>query len=111
MTEDEITMLHYFKRVGISVLFIRPGHDDTLLSPWPAAGWITMTETKRVLEILTIRPQDLSTWTKLCRKVTNEVAIAHPDYPTLSETQLLSFIKRMLPDLRARVASTETIRS
>ncbi len=60
-----------------------------------------MTEEERFLRLLTLRPEDLSRWTKLCRTVIQEVRIAHPGYPPLTEMQLMSYVKRMLPKIRA----------
>ena len=63
-----------------------------------------MTEDERALRLLTIRPEDLSRWTRLCRTVIQEVRIAHPNYPPLTEIQLMSYVKRMLPRVRAMIA-------
>jgi hypothetical protein len=64
-----------------------------------------MTEKERALRLLTIRPEDLRAWHRMCREVTKEVAAAHPNYPALTETQLLSFVKRLLPRVRALIAA------
>jgi hypothetical protein len=66
-----------------------------------------MTEEARLNRILKIQPGDLALWTKLCHKVNKQVASAHPDYPRLDDMQLLSFVKRLLPELRAMISSVD----
>ena len=58
-----------------------------------------MTDKDRILRMLTIRPEDLSKWAKLCRGVQKQVAAAHPDYPILGHAQLMSMVKRLLPEI------------
>ena len=55
---------------------------------------------ERIQRILTLRPEDLSRWTRLCRALILEVRQAHPNYPPLTEMQLLSYVKRLLPRIR-----------
>jgi len=62
-----------------------------------------MTDKERALRILTIQPTDLSRWMKLCRRLVNEVRIAHPAYPPLTETQLMSYVKRLVPEIRSMI--------
>ena len=65
-----------------------------------------MISEERVLRILTIRPTDLSRWSKICHRVNQQVASAHPEYPRLQDTQLMSYVKRLLPEIRAMVAQS-----
>ena len=55
------------------------------------------------LRILKLRPENMGFWIRACRKVAREVAKVHPDYPVLTDAQLLSFVKRLLPEARAHV--------
>ena len=66
-----------------------------------------MIEAESVVRLLTIKPEDLSRWTKLCRGVVRQVDDAHPNYPRLRETQLLSYVKRLLPHIRTMVLELE----
>jgi hypothetical protein len=68
-----------------------------------------MTDKERILRLLTIRPEDLRRWSKLCRDVLKQVAIAHPDYPVLRDAQLMSIVKRLLPEIRAMIRADEDI--
>lgn len=43
----------------------------------------------------------------LCRKIGVEMQHAHPTYPHLNEMQLLSFVKRLLPEIRAMIAKLD----
>jgi hypothetical protein len=64
-----------------------------------------MVSRESVSRMLTIRPGDLSTWIKVCRRVNKQVAAAHPESPSLQDMQLLSFVKRLLPEIRAMMSS------
>jgi hypothetical protein len=66
-----------------------------------------MMSQERVLRILTIRPEDLSRWSKVCRKVNKQVTDAHPEYPRLQHMQLMSYVKRLLPEIRAMVMTID----
>jgi len=56
---------------------------------------------------LTIGPNGLGPWMRVCRKVGKELYAAHPEYPRLSDTQLMSFVKRLLPEIREIIASVD----
>ena len=58
---------------------------------------------QRVLRLLTIQPSDLAMWTSLCRKVDKQVANAHPAWPPLGDMRLLSYVKRLLPEIRTMI--------
>ena len=62
-----------------------------------------MISEERVLRMLTIKPTDLSKWTKVCNRINKQVAAAHPEYPSLRDMQLMSYVKRLLPEIRAMV--------
>jgi hypothetical protein len=62
-----------------------------------------MTKKERILRLLTIKPTDLSRWTRFCRQINSQIAAAHPNYPRLDEMQVLSYVKRMLPEIRAMI--------
>lgn len=64
-----------------------------------------MTDREGTLRLLTIRPEDLRRWTMVCRKVGKDLYGSHPDYPRLDDMQLLSLVKRLLPEIRAMIAS------
>ena len=64
-------------------------------------------EREKILRLLTIEPTDLALWTRLCRKAARELYVAHPDYPRLTEMQFLSFVKRLLPEIRALVSGID----
>ena len=66
-----------------------------------------MNDRDRILQLLTIQPENLSQWTRLCQKVSKELYRAHPDYPHLNEMQLMSFVKRLLPGIRALVSGLD----
>ena len=66
-----------------------------------------MTQLERISRILKIQPQDLALWTRLCRNVNKQIAMAHPDYPRLEDMQLLSFVKRLLPEIRSMMESPD----
>jgi hypothetical protein len=66
-----------------------------------------MISRERVLRELTIRPTDLSKWTKLCRRINAQVESAHPDYPRLRDMQLMSHVKRLLPEIRAMISAID----
>jgi hypothetical protein len=62
-----------------------------------------VTTEQRVLRLLTIQPSDLAMWTRLCRKVDKQVAEAHPAWPPLGDMRLLSYVKRLLPEIRTMI--------
>ena len=64
-------------------------------------------DNEKILRLLTIAPTDLGVWIRLCRKVARDLYDAHPDYPRLSDMQLLSFVKRLLPEIRALVSNVD----
>ena len=66
-----------------------------------------MISREHILRALTIGPRGLSKWSKVCRRVNNQVAIAHPAYPVLTDSQLMSYVKRLLPEIRAMIAALE----
>lgn len=66
-----------------------------------------MTKEERILRLLTIQPTDLSIWMKLCRRLNTQVATAHPNYPRLQDMQVMSYVKRLLPEIRAMIAVFE----
>ncbi len=66
-----------------------------------------MNDRDRIIRLLTIHPEDLSRWTRLCQKVSREVHLVHSDYPHLNEMQLMSFVKRLLPEIRAMISSVD----
>lgn len=65
-----------------------------------------MTEHERIIRALTIMPEDLGRWTRICRKVGGDLYRAHPEYPRLTEMQLLSFVKRLLPEIRVMISNS-----
>lgn len=68
-----------------------------------------MNEQDRIMQLLTIQPEDLGRWTRICRKVGAALYRAHPDYPYMTDRQLLSFVKRILPEIRAMIAEADGI--
>jgi hypothetical protein len=42
-------------------------------------------------------------WARLCRKVDKQVANAHPAWPPLGDMRLLSYVKRLLPEIRTMI--------
>jgi hypothetical protein len=66
-----------------------------------------MTKEERILRLLTIQPTDLAMWTRLCRKVNKQIANSHPKYPPLEDMQVLSYVKRLLPEIRAMIAAID----
>ena len=66
-----------------------------------------MVSEERVLRMLTIKPGDLSKWTKVCRRVNKQIAVAHPENPCLQDMQLLSYVKRLLPEVRAMISTID----
>jgi hypothetical protein len=66
-----------------------------------------MISRQRVLRELTIRPIDLSKWSKVCRRVSVQVETAHPESPLLRDMQLMSYVKRLLPEIRAMIAAMD----
>ena len=66
-----------------------------------------MTDRERIIRLLTIEPGDLRRWTRACQKVCKELYLAHPEYPRLNEMRLTSFVKRLLPEIRAVVANLD----
>jgi hypothetical protein len=68
---------------------------------------IAMIPQERVLRLLTIKPADLSKWTRLCNRLNNQAAAAHPEYPVLRDMQLMSFVKRLLPEIRTMIAAID----
>jgi hypothetical protein len=71
------------------------------------SGEIDMISRETVLRALTIQQTGLSKWAKVCRRVNNLVGIAHPNYPLLTDAQLMSYVKRLLPEIRAMIAALE----
>ena len=69
-----------------------------------------MTDQDRILRLLTIRPEDLGRWARLSRGVLKQVAIAHPEYPALRDYQMMSIVKRLLPEIRAMILADEKAR-
>jgi hypothetical protein len=63
-----------------------------------------MVSREQVLRMLTIKPEDLAVWTRVCRGLNKQMATAHPRYPGLSDMQLLSYVKRLLPEIRAMIS-------
>ncbi len=66
-----------------------------------------MNDRDHIIRLLTIHPEDLSRWTRLCQKVGREMHLAHPNYPHLNEMQLMSFVKRLLPEIRAMISGMD----
>lgn len=66
-----------------------------------------MISKERALRMLTIKPTDLAMWTTVCRRVNKQVAAAHPEYPCLQDMQFLSYVKRLLPEIRAMITTMD----
>lgn len=59
---------------------------------------------ERVRNVLALQGNQ-ALWMRVCRNVNKQMAIAHPEYPRLDDMQLMSFVKRLLPEIRALIAT------
>lgn len=66
-----------------------------------------MSDRNRILRMLTIQPQDMSRWMCVCQRVHRSTYHVHPNYPALTDMQLMSFVKRLLPEIRTMISNLD----